>query len=457
MRARVASALWRRPSGRRRSATRCLWRFSLLILAASVPAVGQPVGLTRAAASLEVEAALPRQARHGLSTEVRLRPELEFALPRDMRLTAIGRARADWFDHLEPGVPTQDAIDPIARPQQIGNRAELELRELYLEAAVGALYLRLGKQQIVWGAADGLKVLDVVNPQRFREFILADFEDSRIPLWAVNVETRVGALDWQFILIPEQTFHHIPGPESPYAITAPRFAPPPPSDSPITSGKPKRPSRPLADADAGVRIATFVAGWDLSAFYLYHFEDIPVLNLETSATGVALRPHYDRVHLIGGTFAKAFGPLTLRGELGYTLDRDLFLRAGRTTRRPGESDILGSVVGLDWSGRANWLISGQLFVDHVLDPPGKLHRPRTDTTTTLLIRRQLHHDTLALELRWLANLNDGDGILRPKVSYQVDDRTTVWTGLDYFYGDHQGIFGQFDTNDRTVFGIRFDF
>ena len=423
---------------------------------ATADAWAQAIALKRAATSLEIATAVPREAHYGLTTEARLQPELEFDLPGGMRLTAIGRARVDLFDHLEPGTPKQAAIDPIARPQQIGDRAELELRELYLEATAGIFYLRLGKQQIVWGTADGLKVLDVVNPQRFREFILADFEDSRIPLWTIDVETRLRGIDLQFVLIPEQTYHDVPGPDSPFAITAPRYAPPPPQGVPITQHDPERPSRPLADADAGLRLATFAGGWDLSAFYFYHFEDIPVPRGDIGPSGLAITPVYDRVHLLGGTFAKAFGDLTLRGELGYTLDRALPRRA-TDTDTVEESDILGSVVGLDWSGIGDWFVSAQLFVDHVLDAPDRLHRPRTDTTTTLLARRRYRHDTLSLELRWLANANDGDGLLRPKLTYELDDHTTLWTGIDYFYGDHAGIFGQFDANDRAVFGIRYDF
>jgi len=52
---------------------------------------------------------------------------------------------------------------------------EAELREFYLETDWGKSYFTFGKQQVVWGKADGLKVLDVVNPQSFREFILEDF------------------------------------------------------------------------------------------------------------------------------------------------------------------------------------------------------------------------------------------------------------------------------------------
>lgn len=416
-------------------------------------------GIALSAASLgaEVEAAVPRHAGDGLSTELRLKPELKLELPAGMSLTAIGRARADLFDHLEPGTPEQTTIDPIARRQLIGDRADLELREFYLEASPGNFYLRLGKQQIVWGTADGLKVLDVVNPQSFREFILDEFEDSRIPLWTLNAETRVGDLNWQFILIPEQTYHDIPGPESPFAITAPRFVPPAAAGVPIRLRDPDRPSRPLADADAGVRVAAFRGGWDLSLLYLYHHEDIPVAHRELTPAGLVITPEYDRVHLVGGTFAKAFGSLTLRGELGYSFGRELALQEPLALSGAGESDVIGAVLGFDWIGIDDWFISLQLFTDHVLDPPGDLYRPRTDTTGTLFLRRLYRNDTMALELRWLANANDGDGLIRPSFRYHLNDRTTLWTGIDFFHGDHHGTFGQFDDNDRAVFGVRYDF
>ncbi len=44
-----------------------------------------------------------------------------------------------------------------------------------MEADWGKSYFTFGKQQVVWDKADVLKVLDVVNPQSFRELILEDF------------------------------------------------------------------------------------------------------------------------------------------------------------------------------------------------------------------------------------------------------------------------------------------
>lgn len=428
-----------------------------LIVVAATDTHAAPLALTDATATAAFELAVPREPEYGFKQELSLKPELHFALPGAARLTTIGRLRTDFQDYLEPGTPNQTTIDPLSRRLQIGDRTDLELREFYVEASAGDIYFKLGKQQIVWGTADGLKVLDVVNPQSFREFILSDFEDSRIPLWTFNAETRVRDLDVQFILIPDQTYHELPDPNSPFAITAPRFVPPAPAGVPMTLKSPDRPDRPLADADTGLRIAAFRGGWDLSMVYLYHHEDIPVPHRDTTPAGLSVTPEYNRVHLFGGTFARAFGPLTLRGELGYTLGREYAVRDPRDPDGVGTSNAMGSVVGLDWAGFEHWFVSFQTFVDRVTDAPGPLFQPRTDTTSTLFLRRLGWNDTLALELRWLTNVNDGDGLLRPKVSYDINDRVTVWGGVDLFYGDRAGIFGEFDHNDRAVLGVKYGF
>jgi hypothetical protein len=51
----------------------------------------------------------------------------------------------------------------------------------------------------------------------------------------------------------------------------------------------------------------------------------------------------------------------------------------------------------------------------------------------------------------------GDGLVRPKISYDLNDQTTIWMGLDLFYGGDGGLFGQFDENDRVVLGLEWTF
>lgn len=61
-------------------------------------------------------------------------------------------------------------------------------RELYVDTEAAGWTLRLGKQQVVWGTADGIKLLDIINPTDFREVNQNVMEDSRIPIWMVNAE-----------------------------------------------------------------------------------------------------------------------------------------------------------------------------------------------------------------------------------------------------------------------------
>ncbi len=56
------------------------------------------------------------------------------------------------------------------------------LREAYVDSQVGDWSLRTGKQQVVWGTADGMKLLDMINPTDYSEMAQNQMEDSRIPV-----------------------------------------------------------------------------------------------------------------------------------------------------------------------------------------------------------------------------------------------------------------------------------
>ena len=100
--------------------------------------------------------------------ETILQPELNVSLTSDSSLTGILRIRGDAEDKLEPGSPYQDNRSTASSSLYLGDNVDVELRELYIDSYFDDTLLRVGKQQVVWGQADGLKVLDVVNPQSYR-------------------------------------------------------------------------------------------------------------------------------------------------------------------------------------------------------------------------------------------------------------------------------------------------
>jgi len=73
------------------------------------------------------------------------------------------------------------------------------IRELYVtkDVNLGAsdqMFLKVGRQQVIWGRTDLFRVLDVINPVDYsRNNIYDELQDIRIPMWIATAEWRMGA------------------------------------------------------------------------------------------------------------------------------------------------------------------------------------------------------------------------------------------------------------------------
>lgn len=389
-------------------------------------------------------------------------PEFILRFDNNAKLTALGRLRSIGLDALSPEGVTDKAYSPFSKPLFIGNSSELELREFYVEFPSDNFYFTLGKQQVVWGKADGLKVLDIVNPQSYREFILEDFDDSRIPQWLANIESNFRGWDTQFLWIPDQSYHILATDDALYTPTSPLMLPQSQAGVSSVEVKPfKRPARTLMDSDVGLRLSRFWRGWDLTLNYLYQYDNFALLYQRRSLTShglhVEIEPQYRRTHVLGGSFSNAFDHWVLRGELAYFSNRYFLAEGPSTSNGLAKGEEISYVIGLDWAGLENTLISGQLFQSVVLNRQSATIRDKTDSTVSLLVNHTLLNDTIELRFVCLANTNIGDGLVRLRASYEWQDNLKTWISNDTYYGSREGIFGQFDNNDRLTLGIEMGF
>lgn len=394
-------------------------------------------------------------------SEFVFRTELEGGLGDWGSFTIIGQLRADPVDELEPGRAdaSNDVRGPLNRRGFIGDGVDVELREAYLDIYAGRGFWRIGKQQVVWGQADGLRVLDAVNPLQFREFILGDFEDRRIPLWMINYERPVGDAVLQLLWVPDHTYDDLPG-EGAFAVTSTRSAPSIPEgmSGGLTLEQTDRPDRFIVDDDYGARLSGFTSGWDWSLNYLYTYSDERVLHREiTASETLTVRPGYERTHLIGGSGSNAFGKLTLRLEAGWFSDR--FLIVDDPVDRDGvaASQELRYVIGADYQLDGDTLLSAQVFQSHLLDRPGAARRDKGETSFTLLARRAFRNNTIEAEGLLIGSADNGDGVLQLSLDYELSDSVSVGAGADLFFGDADGLYGQFDSADRITLSFSYDF
>ena len=321
--------------------------------------------------------------------------------------------------------------------------------------------MRLGKQQVVWGQADGIKVLDVVNPQSYREFILDDFDNSRIPLWMVNWEIPFGdESELQVLWIPDTTYHELAELGTPYSLSSPLLVPQAIQGLDAVILEPDRPDDFLRDSDYGLRYRSIFAGWDVTLNYLYSYGDFPVLfqgaRLEAGNIVGTVEPGYERNHLVGGSVGTALGDFTLRGEFAWNSDA-WFMSSDLERSGVEKSEEFSSVLGLDWQGTSSLLLSAQWFQSYALDYESTMLRDESENIASVLLLQTFDNDSWELRVLALHSLNYHDSMYQLKLKYWLESNFELWIGADLFEGDEFGIFGQFSDVDRLLFGFQYGF
>lgn len=122
-------------------------------------------------------------------------------LPNDnFKLYSKVKLISDQTEALDSDLKKYDAF-PLSTPRYASylranndNEFNLEMSELYADVSLGNLWLRLGKQQIVWGEMIAARILDVINPLDLSwhfQFEPEEFENIRMPQWALRARYEV--------------------------------------------------------------------------------------------------------------------------------------------------------------------------------------------------------------------------------------------------------------------------
>jgi len=125
-------------------------------------------------------------------------------------------ADGDVTDNTTFHVDVMGFANESATANYVGTQSDTQrdgFRELYVDTAGlgGGWDLRLGKQQVVWGTADGMKLLDAINPTDYSEMAQNQMEDSRITVWAANGEKTFANGSNVQLVISEAKPNFIPG------------------------------------------------------------------------------------------------------------------------------------------------------------------------------------------------------------------------------------------------------
>jgi hypothetical protein len=391
-----------------------------------------------------------------MQTIIEATPKIRFEITPSWRAEVSGRLRLDFEDELEPGRARTDSYSNLSRPVVIDDLGTFELRDVYIERRLKHGVLRVGKQQIVWGKLDGIKVLDVLNPQNFREFILEDFSASRISLWSAYLDVTKSGWRGELAVIPDNTGHVVPAQGAWFELTAPRYRYGSGIDDPAPATVTRRESVSADTSAVALRVSRQFGALELGAI-AYSGMDHEPLGRITGANGETIvERFYERRDLYGISAETAFGAFALRAEVASQPERTF------NTRDPlaldtVKLDQLTAGVGLDIDGPLNTFINVQYVLDEVRSAPATLVRPAEDRIVTVFLGKNFSYETFRVSARWYRSQELGDSMMSVALRFLPSDSTRMGLTYDRFSGSANGVFGQFANKDRIALSLEHTF
>jgi len=305
------------------------------------------------------------------------------------------------------------------------------IRELYADMFLGNVDVRLGKQFVVWGVLEGVRITDEINPMDFRELILPDLLDYRIPLWMAKIDYYRPEAAYQMLWIPDMRFHKPAPPGSEWEL----LQEVPGTRFPQTFT--------YKNSEIGLKVNTNLWDTELAFSYFYTWDDYPVIFrhvLLDQSLAPEYFPTYTRLSMYGATFVKQLNAFILKGELAYVKDK-YFAIADVDKNHDGWMDKNGEFkrdhirwgLGMDY----NWQgadISPSLAQWIILDYDPAIIQDQFDTGVNLFVRKEFPESSTVFQFLaiYLVNLHELD--LKPKWIFRMTDHFQIATGVDLFFG-----------------------
>ena len=338
---------------------------------------------------------------------------------------------------------------------------DFRMRELYLDLYFDNFDIRIGKQQVVWGKADGVFITDIVSPLNLTEFLLPDFDEIRTGVIATKVNYYLGNSTFEAIWIPVFTPTEKPPPGSIWYIQ-PDF---PVSPSWDLSREQITPS--LESSEVFLKYTSLTSAIDFEIMGAYTWDDNPTLHVQKELgvdpisqqpilVRLSITPEHHRLAIGGGSFSSEIRGVILRGEVAYYNGKYFLTEDPQEPDGNIQRDYLHYLIGLDFNlGPVK--LSSQFIQQTILNYDNYILNEKTENTMTFMARYDMFRETLHLELFSYIGLTNGDALVRPKITYDFDDSFSILLGSNIFVGDEEGRFGQYNDNSMAYVKFKYNF
>jgi Protein of unknown function (DUF1302) len=335
------------------------------------------------------------------------------------------------------------------------NSLEMGLRQAYVDLYFSWMDLRVGKQQVVWGKADGVFITDVVSPKDLQEFLLPDFEEIRLGVTAVRANFYVDEHTVELIWVPMFTPTGMPGQGSIWLPSAAM-----PAGVVLDTSRQDVPLA-LESSELFARYSVMSSWGDLELVGAWMWDDDPALHrkvamdAQTGLPAVTITPEHHRLPMGGVSFSTVTGPFVLKTEAAYYHEKRF------------QTEALSDPDGLLEKSYAHWMVganvkiweinTGLQYVQRaIIDYDDEQVAEQFDHTVTVQLSMDFLRETLHISLFSYIGVEPWNALVRPTISYDFPGGIQALVGTNLFIGD-EGTFGQFDSNDMVYAKLKYAF
>ncbi len=329
------------------------------------------------------------------------------------------------------------------------NQSGFELKEAYLNYSSDNWNIRAGRQIIIWGAADGVRITDLLSPMDYTEFLARDYDDIRMPIDAFRFRYFKNNMKLDFVLVPTVTPFIIPvNYENPWAFKFSNLT------KNIKILKENKPEKKIANSEIGMRLSYALPGIDFSLAGLYTWDKMPILRSKMIRDTLFVNPEYHRMTFLGGDISKPLGQFVFRGEVAVNFTKHFLCT--EIEDKLDRKNTINYLLGIDWYPAGEWTIMTQFSCESILNYSQKIRQEEHKSLITNKVSKKLFNSSLEISDFTYYDVNNNAFFSRFSSDYSLSDQIHLCVGYDWFHGD-KGMFGMYKDNSEMWIKAKYSF